>query len=580
LNRISRSTEILLLAGAAGACGGDRPGSIAAGTDLTGRVDLCAPTAWSVEQGHAEGGRHAWITRWYGRESQADAPLLLGDERPGLIVSTPSRLRRACAASAGPRALRVGVRRDGPGEGPAVRAEVFWKPEGGEPRSLAASELPAEEDAWRELAAEVPAAAGDLWLVAHFTHPGLASQPGPRVTWGAPILAPAQPPHLPDIVIVTVDTLRADALQYMPVTRRYFAEGEWAEAALAPSNWTLPAFASLWTGLPADRHGAGRGAVAAQPVPGAERRGFTALGPAPTFVAALHAVGWATACVHQNPFLEPWTGLSRDFEAWIRTRDAVDAQRGPALGWWRANAHRPRLLVLHWMTPHLPYGEDDTSDPLHALDWRNFLQGDRSPAERRAFFDLPEEQRARVRERYYEEARRLDAELAYWLGEFLTGARRPAVLFFADHGEELWDAGSFEHGHTFDASVVRVPAGLRGAGGDAGAGTALPGARPAGHAGLHLLHRLAESDARLAQSLQEAIGALPRCGFAPGCPAGSEPARALRPLYRSEHDGVEIRAGAEPEFIPYSGSGSGGLAPDLPADVARRLAELGYAGGG
>lgn len=567
----TRRLAVLLLI--APACGGAEadPGAV-----LCGRVDLLAPGALEAVEGGARAGREAWLTGWYGRESAPGAPSLLADERAALRVNTPSRLRARLGRAAAPRTFTASVRRARPQAGatPLV-AEVFWEPAGGAPRSLARAELAAAGDAWEELRAEAPAEPGTLWLVARAAHPGLAAQPAGEVCWGAPALAPALPPPLPDLVIVTVDTLRADAPAAMPRLRAHFEGALWAPRAVAPSNWTLPSFASLWTGLPAGAHGAGRGRFAREPVAGAEPRGFTTLGPAPTFVEALHAAGWATAGFHQNPFLEDWTGLSRGFDRWTRLSDEPDALREPALAWWRSQAHRPRLLLLHWMTPHLPYGAEDEGDPLRALPWREFLAGDHAPAERAAFFALDENARAEVRRRHRAEAERLDLALDALLTELLAGARDPVLLFWSDHGEELWEEGSFEHGHSFAESVVRVPLGLRWPGREPA--RALDGALPAGHLGLHLLHRLAESDPAIARALARPAAALPPCGLTDGCPAGGRGARSSHPLYRSEDGGVEYGPDGSRARLPFTGAGSGGVAPALSPEVARRLAELGYA---
>lgn len=575
-----RAGRILLLLPllALAACGAPENSAAAnPGEKLTGRINLLEPGLCQVMEGQLRHGRDEWLTRWYGRESEPDAPILLGEERPSLLVSTPSRLLVSLDRAAAPRTFRTAVRRERPGQDPNLRAEIFWQAPGGEPRSLAAAVLAADDDAWHSMAADLPAEAGDLWLIARHEHPGLAAQAGARIAWGSPVIAPLLPPDLPDIILITVDTLRADAVAHMPTVQRLFAPGEWAARAVAPSNWTLPSFASLWTGLASDQHGAGRGGFSPEPAPGAEARAFTALGLARTFPEALQDAGWATACVHQNPFLESWTGLGRGFDAWIRANDGLQSNRAAAAAWWQENAHRPRLLVLHWMTPHLPYGASDGADPLQDLDWRGFLSEDHTPEERRAFFDLGEEQREQVRRRYYAEAAALDAELAAWLPGLLASARRPVLMFYSDHGEELWDAGSFEHGHSFDDSVVRVPAAMTGVG--ITSARRLDAAVPAGHLGLHLLHRLSRSDERIADALRQTSRGLPDCGFAPDCPGAAGSARSGSPLYRAEAGGVQLDAAGERRELPFRGEGSGGAPPILDPATLRRLAELGYAGG-
>lgn len=569
---MSRSSRLLLpLALLAGACG--RGAREPAGD----RLDLLAPGALVAVEGEARLGREARLTSWYGRESAEGAPELLGDERPALRVSTPSRLRAALPAGA-PRRLTLAARRvrPEPAGTPALRAEAFWEPEGGPPRSLRAEEFAADDDGWREWGIDLPEEAGTLWLVARAAHPGLAAQSAGSLCWGAPCVAPSRPPPLPDLILVTVDTLRVDALDAMPRTRALFDGGLWAPRAVAPSNWTLPSFASLWTGLPADQHGAGRGDFAAEPAPGAEARRFSPLGPSPDFPSALRAAGWAAAGFHQNPFLEDWTGLSRGFDRWVRLRDEPAALREPALAWWRAHAHRPRLLLLHWMTPHLPYGEEDEGDPLRARDWRAFLAGDHAPEERATFFALSETERAEVRRRYRAEAARLDAEIAGLVEALRAEGRDPALLFWSDHGEELWDEGSFEHGHSFAEALVRVPLALRWPG--RVPPRTLEGAVPAGQLGLHLLHVLGGADAGAAAALRRAAAGLPPCGLTPECPAGGRGAECTSPLYRAAHGGARYPAGGGRELLPFLGRGSGGAPAALDAETLSRLAELGYSG--
>jgi len=120
---------------------------------------------------------------------------------------------------------------------------------------------------------------------------------------------------------VSIDTLRQDALTDMPYLRGLMAEGwRWKEA-YAPSNWTLPAMASLFTGLPAEEHGCGRGPFTTEATGVAEDRAFRALRGHPTVASFLAAQGYATAMWHQNPFLEAWSGLASGFSRYVRCAD-------------------------------------------------------------------------------------------------------------------------------------------------------------------------------------------------------------------------------------------------------------------
>src|SRR5262245_20640377 len=76
-------------------------------------------------------------------------------------------------------------------------------------------------------------------------------------------LPSARPPSRPNLVLVTLDTTRADRLgcygDAQAETRRLDGlarEGALVERAIAPAPTTLPSHASLLTGLYPPRHGA------------------------------------------------------------------------------------------------------------------------------------------------------------------------------------------------------------------------------------------------------------------------------------------------------------------------------------
>jgi hypothetical protein len=482
------------------------------------------------------------------------------------------------------RVFTAGTRRAAADGGPTLRAELFFEDASGALHSLVAAELPGDDDRWRELRAEVPAEAGRLHLLARHASSALAGDAGARVVWGAPrVRSAARPSDRPDIVLLTVDTLRAgaDFEEMAPQLRTLLERGIYWPRAVAPSNWTLPAYASLLTGLDAGEHGAGRADFPAEP---GKRPDYTALhADMRTVVEALQDAGWATCMVHQNPFLEPWSGMSRGFERYLRVVDDPAAGADATRAWWQAQAHRPRLLVVHLMTPHLPYdaaGKEGVEalpvNPLEALAYQEFLAGDHSVEERRAFFDFPEDARAAVRQHYRAEVGRVDRAVSDWLLPLVeTGFASPQGLLFAlhaDHGEELWEDGGFEHGHSFDDSVIRVPLGL------VWPERLEPEVRDepaAAHLlGVELLHLLGVED-----SLSDRQGLADR-GVLDRCLLHDPPdeVNTSHPLYRATRGGRVFPRDAPPRDLPFTRRGSGGPVPSLRADVARRLAELGYAG--
>ncbi|TAH34513.1 MAG: hypothetical protein EYC70_16385 [Planctomycetota bacterium] len=563
---------LLLLA----ACDGGRTPGGAAVWDPCGRGD-----AYRVLAGSAREERCHVLTRWFGLDSAAVAappPEILSDTRDAVLVSTPSHLQVELGQGSD-RMLRAAVRRLPEGEagarpaaaGPELVAEVFWR-RGAAVLSLARVSLPEpgapRDNPWRELAAALPDGPGALDLVTRWADPAGSARSGPQVAWGAPrVTRAAARQRPPDVLLLSVDALRADALAAAPRLHALLRRGALWPRAVSPSNWTLPSYASLFTAMDADRHGAGRGPLPEHAAGAALPRDYRGIRPGlPTLAAAFRAAGYATAMVHQNPFLEPWSGLDRGFERYVRSADDGATGVRVASEWWNSEPHRPRFLVLHLMGPHLPYapppGAALPPDPLQALDWRAFLAADHAPEQRRAFFRLDEPQQAAVRARYHAEVAAVDAAVAPWLEELLSSATPPVLAFHSDHGEELWDEGSFEHGHSFTDAVVRIPIGL-----------VWPGhVAPRVHEHLAGAVDLGPSLLRLARVPAPA-------GWEGDLFAPRAAVRSLQPLYRAEHGGrVFALAPERAQWLPFDPrAGADGPPAVLDEALQRALAELGYA---
>jgi len=571
---------VLLVLAATAGCGGSPKGRPFPATvwnpcRTTGNVAV----AW----GGLVRSRPAYLTRFFGRESPPAGAVrnpVLDDTRDALLVRTPTRFSVPLDPASAARSFHTGLRRLPPAPGNQeipgpVRCEVFLQ-SGGETRALGSADLPPPEgpagDPWVELQFDLPAEAhGSLEFITRYQSPALSDKHGPDVAWGVPVISQAAADEPPDVLLLTIDTLRADALKDAPRLRAILSRGTLWTRALAPSNWTLPSYASLFTDRDADAHGAGRGAFSPQPAGGTEDRGLRGIDSDLTTLAELfRRAGYATCMIHQNPFLEPWTGLDRGFERYVRTVDDTGAGLREAEAWWRSEPHRPRFLVLHLMAPHLPYeppvveGLSDSlpPDPLAKLDWRKFFLEDHTPKERAAFFDLSAAQKEAVKRRYRAEVAVLDAKAGPWLEKKLAADPSLLLAFHADHGEELWDEGSFEHGQSFAEAVVRVPVGI-----------VWRGKVPA---------RTEAGDVRardLGPTLLELAG-IPRPEDWRGSlfhPQG--PLRCLHPFYRSQEGGLEISApGGTARRLPFDTvrSAQAGSGPPFPPELRQALQELGY----
>jgi arylsulfatase len=296
-----------------------------------------------------------------------------------------------------------------------------------------------------------------------------------------PVAEPSGEELPPLLLLITVDTLRADRLGaygsdlgLTPRLDELAAESQVFLAANAPVPFTLPSIASLMTG-----------------------RYPTALGiwsnesalpdDVPTLASALQARGWATAAVVGSWILREASGLARGFEHFDDEFAARERVRGiperiagqtsdAALAMLdRLAAHeRSRFLWIHYQDPHGPYTPPGDHRARHLERERAAAGGTRrlEPGEDHTGFGaLPdyqvvgdEREVAFYRAGYHGEVSYLDQEL----GRLLDGLAerdllgRAVIAFTADHGESLGEGDQwFAHGQQLSAVQLRVPLILR-----------------------------------------------------------------------------------------------------------------------
>ena len=167
-------------------------------------------------------------------------------------------------------------------------------------------------------------------------------------------------PTLPDVLIISVDTLRPDALGWVaganatPALDALAKGGVRFPAAVSPVPLTLPAHVSLMTGVVPRRHGV--------------RDNGQVLGPAPaTLAEVLRAKGYATAAFVSGYTLGAPFGLDRGFDHYDDAlprgeEDAWHARPAPqttaaALAWLRSRGGRrqPFFVFVHYYDAHDPY---------------------------------------------------------------------------------------------------------------------------------------------------------------------------------------------------------------------------------
>ncbi|MFA6092722.1 MAG: sulfatase [Elusimicrobiota bacterium] len=183
-----------------------------------------------------------------------------------------------------------------------------------------------------------------------------------------------------NLVILAMDALRADHLPFYGYSRdtapnlaRRAGSAVIFENAIAPSSWTLPSFASLFTSLHPHQHGMN------------SRHRFLPE-EHPILSELLQAAGLRTASFTGGHFLDPLFGFSRGFDlhrpcGWPLCRFFPETAP-QAARWIRKNADKDFFAFVHGNDLHPPFdarGQDE--EHAHAFD-----EGYRGPADE-AFVD-------------------------------------------------------------------------------------------------------------------------------------------------------------------------------------------------
>jgi arylsulfatase A-like enzyme len=273
-------------------------------------------------------------------------------------------------------------------------------------------------------------------------------------------------PQQPNVVFVSVDTLRADALGTYgspvptPVIDRLGREGVVFEQAYAPVPFTAPTHATLFTGLEPLRHGLDYNG----------QRLIT--GPA-TLAERFAEGGYATAAFVSSFVLERRFGWDRGFEhfdddfpeegaSWdtslpgfwhlhhLQGFDRPAATTTDAAAAWLETVEEPFFLFVHYFDPHGPYR------PPASFDSR--VAGDAVALAGRSVSGTSASALRELLRLYHGEVLYVDFEL----GRLLEAVERrtsrpPLVLVTADHGEGLGQHNLIGHNANLYDELLRVP---------------------------------------------------------------------------------------------------------------------------
>ena len=312
-----------------------------------------------------------------------------------------------------------------------------------------------------------------------------------------PLAAP--PKHL-NVLLICIDTLRADSLDPWPNSRQLMPGlTAWCKRAVvfrqatSAATWTGPSVASLLTGLLPSHHGARE---FSDP--------FRLVDAVPTLAEILSRQSWRTAVFSGGAWVSKDTGVLQGFE---RAKDPFSFGGGADLflGFNETlRAIAPWFLFLHTYEAHDPYGAPPPSPgqprptpravDAAALEAASATDGGReltrlfltdaavrqplfesAGSERRTkkvkqylergFAADPERVRvaAGAREAYENGVRTLDTALSNYLrrAEAAHVFDDTIIVVTADHGESFGEHDTLHHGRRLYDELLRVPLAIR-----------------------------------------------------------------------------------------------------------------------
>ncbi|MDP7114337.1 MAG: sulfatase-like hydrolase/transferase, partial [Myxococcota bacterium] len=261
----------------------------------------------------------------------------------------------------------------------------------------------------------------------------------------------------PDVVVLFVDTLRADRLGCsaplgaLPSLERYTIEGSCFERVSSTAGWTLPTETSMLVSAYPEEHNVTLRHVPVDPdvVP------ITAPLADAGFMTALFSGNVLTAQPQFQPFFDQLWVIERSQEF---AADVDDRVVDEALDWLAAEAGKePLFLVLQLYGPHYPYcppgteaawidvpdlhdGGLDLCDPDHA----DLLRAAES------LEPIPATLLDHVETMYDEEVAYTDTQIErFEAGWEALGRRRDRVtVVITDHGEAFGEHGKLLHGRS------------------------------------------------------------------------------------------------------------------------------------
>jgi len=277
----------------------------------------------------------------------------------------------------------------------------------------------------------------------------------------------------PDVILITISTLRADRVggfgyerDTTPSYDGFASQNVFFKKAFATSSWMMPAHGSIFTSQYPSAHGA----THIEKVLGGEHS---------TLAEVLREKGYFCVGFCCGPRLSEEYGFARGFDLYddysvslmldsvtfgdersididgCRTNNLINSA---AIRWLENNTHKPFFMFVHYYDNHWDYLPPAPYDRLYDPDYEGPIDG--TQIAREPLYSNPPDKRdiRHIVALYDGEVKKTDKNLAEML-EFLQARRlleSSIVIVLGDHGEQFYEHGHTSHHGLFE-ELIHIP---------------------------------------------------------------------------------------------------------------------------
>ncbi len=283
------------------------------------------------------------------------------------------------------------------------------------------------------------------------------------------IISPPPDRVKPNVILISIDTLRADALScygnsknISPGIDSFSGDSILFRNAYSTSTWTLPAHSSMLTGLYPSEH---KAIVCSSK--GNESAALPLGKEITTITEVMKNEGYYTSAFVSCPWLKRKWGLDQGFlkydDVWWKTRDRISGRTtGRAREWLKTHDDLPIFMFLHYYDPHAPYYPGnkkfreglDTKfgniEPKEFQAWK-VMEGKKEKPDKRETKKIKEWYNAEIRYVDYNISRIMETLKNLGLYE------ESLIIITSDHGECFGEHNIWGHGRQPYPELTRVP---------------------------------------------------------------------------------------------------------------------------